>query len=440
MTGSDGALGVLVIYVRIAMRALIAFVTFYIFLVSITGCQPVPSVPFPDPTTRDTTPPFLRLGSAGLRKDILLTQGSPSPERRRAKRTDEILLLATAIDRETGIKRVTLDITLQVVCDQTGTNQTFSETESVPPGSNSLPIQLAKQFAFRVAQKRAACGQRPSQVTLTIRAEAENGIGQVTRLPAAIISSFGPDVLRVGTFNLYRPGNHADNVFVRWGQTLGAKSDILLLTEVPDQRRAELLANAASMPYVVKMNNGDVAVASRAPIRNVQTRIIDPPGRLSSNDSYILSVESDIGGYPHQFIATHWGIRDTNDVIFGPESSSPSRLRAAQAILGLILPQPSIAFVGGDLNAFSGFGPQDHDDNPQAPDFVGSTAEVDLLRSSLIDPFVAMQKQNDVHCSNKRIDYVLIRGPYVPVKYEACFSESSPSDHPFVLVTFEAGD
>ena len=51
-----------------------------------------------------------------------------------------------------------------------------------------------------------------------------------------------------------------------------------------------------------------------------------------------------------------------------------------------------------------------------------------------------MNLANGAHCSNQRIDYIMVSGPYVPVKYEACFSDASPSDHPFVLTTFEAGD
>jgi endonuclease/exonuclease/phosphatase (EEP) superfamily protein YafD len=243
--------------------------------------------------------------------------------------------------------------------------------------------------------------------------------------------------LRVGTFNLYNPRHHADTVFVRWGKTLGSKSEVLLLTEVPDQRRAELLANAAGMPYAVTDGPAGIAITSRAPIRNVQKQVINP-GTSAITNSYILSAISDIGGYPHQFIATHWS-RDRDDPN-GAAGSSPYRIRAAQSILDLILPTQDIAVVGGDLNAFSGFGPQDHDGNAQTPDFVGSTTEVDWLYSRLTDPFVVLQKQNDDYCSNSRIDYVLIKGPYLPVMYEACFPEDDPSDHPFVLVTFEAGD
>jgi hypothetical protein len=422
-------------------RRYCAFLLSVVVVGLITGCKPIPSVSYP-PQTSDATSPLVKLSSAGLKKDILLTQNSTAFEQRRAKRSDEILLIATAEDAETGIKSVTLDITINIVCGETGTHQAFFETESAALGKGSLPTRLGKSYAFKVSSKRAGCGITASRVSITIIAQAENGAGKVTRLPPAHINSFGPDFIRVATFNLYAPGNHPDSKYQAWGQLLGTKADVLILTEVVDQRRAELLANAAGMPNVFKMSNGDVAVASRAPIKHNRTRVrvIEPPGRLSSKNSNILSVESDIGGYPHQFIGTHWGIRDANDELFGPERSSPSRSLAAEAIINWASPAPELVFVGGDTNAFSGFGPQDHDDDLTTPDFVGSTSEMDLLRGRFNDPFILIKQPNDAHCSNKRIDYVMSSGPYIPVKYEACFAEAAGSDHPFVLVTFEAGD
>jgi len=406
----------------------------------VVGCTTTPTVPIPSPTTSDATPPLLKLGTAGLKKDILLNQYSTAGEQRRAKRFDEILFMATAEDLETGIKSVTLAITLSVLCGQTGTNQTFSETQYAPANTGTLPIELSKSYVFKIAPKRAGCRNSPSSVTLSIVASAENGIGRTTQIYPGRISSFGPDTLRVATFNLYAPGNHPDSTYQRWGQQLGAKADVLMLTEVIDQRRAELLANAAGMAHVVKMNGGDVAIASRTPLYNVQARVIDPPGRLSSNNSNILSVQSDIDGFPRQFVGTHWGIRDANDVLMGADTSSPSRLLAAQEIVSMAPLSSKLAFVGGDMNAYSGFGPQDNDGNSATPDFVGSTNEISFLRTRFSDPFIIMNLANDAYCSNQRIDYVMTGGPYIPVKYEACFSDASPSDHPFVLVTFEAGD
>jgi len=416
--------------------------TVSISLFLLAGCAPIPTVPTPSSSQRDATSPLLRLGSAGLKKDFLLTQASTSPEQRRAKRGAEVLLVATAQDPETGIKSITLDITQSVTCGATAQNQTFSVTQTAPPNPGSLPTQLTKSFT--VPALRLRCGNTPSSMTVSVTASTENGVGQKTILPVGRVSSFGPDVLRVATFNLYAPKNHTDDTYRRWGQELGSKADVLMLEEVLDQRRAELVANAAGLPHVYKMSNGDVAVASRTPLYNVQTQVIDVPGRLTSSDSSILSVQTNIEGAPHQFIAAHWSIRDgdTDADQRAASASSPFRLQAAQAMVRLMSSSNIPIFAGGDFNAYSGVGPQDDDTNPDTPDFVGSTAEVDFILTKFTDPFIALGVTD--FCSNQRIDYVLIAKPssYYPVSSETCafLDKAVPSDHPFVLTTFEAGD
>jgi hypothetical protein len=281
-------------------------------------------------------------------------------------------------------------------------------------------------------------------MTVSVTASTENGVGQKTTLPVGRVSSSGPDVLRVATFNLYAPKNHPDDTYRRWGRELGSKADVLMLDEVLDLYHANLVANAAGLAYVQKMSNGDIAVASRTPLYNVQTRVIDVPGRLTSSDSHILSVQTNIDGVAHQFIAAHWSIRDGDADADQrpPHVSSPFRLQAARAMVGLMSSANIPIFAGGDFNAFSGVGPQDHDDNPNTPDFVGSTAEVDFMRTTFTDPFIALGAP--AYCSNKRIDYVMMAGAphYFPVSVESCpfAAMASPSDHPFVLTTFEAGD
>jgi endonuclease/exonuclease/phosphatase family metal-dependent hydrolase len=407
-------------------------------LAAMAACSGVPSVPVPEPGTTDASPPLLKLGSAGLRRDILLTQDSTVPERRRAMSHDDVFFLATATDAETGVRRVSLRGEQRTICVPVAANNLITivdpiaEDQAAPTGGSTLPGQLAKQFGVQVISKRhCPSGSTFLEFHLELRAEAENGLGQVRQLQSAFVDSFGPDTIKVGTFNLYRPGNHPDSVYERWGRVLGSMADVLLLTEVADRRRAEIVANSAGMPYVVVLrdSDSDIAIASRTPLRDVQRQTIDPPGALSSNDSNILSAQTDLGGYPHQVVVTHWGIRDANDELFGPERSSPSRGQAAAAILQLIAPRPAIAIVGGDLNAYSGIGPQVQS---------GSTAEVDLIRTRMVDAFAALGLPEAAHCSNQRIDYVFVSGPYAPVAYEACFADSSPSDHPFVLVTLVA--
>lgn len=405
---------------------------------AVTACTHVPTVPA---SSSDNSPPALKLGTAGLKKDLLLTQDSTAPEKRRAKRSDEIVLLATAEDAESGIRRVTLDMTMQVICGQTATTRNFAETATAPGNGSTLPVRLVKSFVFKPAPGRASCGHDSSRVTFSLRASAENGAGQTIQLQPAIVSSFGPDVLRVATFNLAGIQNHPDSVYQAWGEKLGSQADVWLLTEVIDQYHADLIARAAGLPFVVWMQNGDVAIASRTPLRNVMTRKIEPRGRLTSKNSNVISADTDIDGTAHRFVATHWGIRDDGDVLIGADHSSPSRLRASQAVLDLVGTPPGIAFVGGDMNAYSGAGPQDHDGNGNTPDFVGSTSEVDWLRTVFTDPYRELQVPNDQYCSNSRIDYVFVVGPYRASRHQACFgADPLPSDHPFVMVTFEAGD
>ncbi|MGH7585713.1 MAG: endonuclease/exonuclease/phosphatase family protein [Gemmatimonadales bacterium] len=312
-----------------------------------------------------------------------------------------------------------------------------AEIEGAQAGS-TLPSQLAKQYTLDVAVHRARCqGNRFVDLRLEVRGEAENGVGQTRLLPPAIVTSFGPDMLKVGTFNLHQPGHYDDSTHARWGLQLGMHADVLLLTEVRDRHVAEVVAAAAGMQYFVLLREAypDVAILSRAPLRNVRRQVIDPPGTLTSNDSHILSAETDIGGHPHVVVATHWGIKGANDVPYGGHEASPERLQAAQAILTLLPPPPGIAIVGGDLNALSGYGPQNHDADLNTPDWIGGTPEVALLYTRLKDPFVVLQVPNDQHCSDGRGDYVLFDGPLAPLRYEACWPDDEPSDHPFVLVT-----
>lgn len=156
----------------------------------LAGCAATPTVPAPSTTTTDTTPALLRLGSAGLRRDVLLDQDSTGPDERRARRNDEILFVATARDPETGIRSVTLDVTESTICGPTGTNRTFSETRSAPAGTGNLPVELAKCYLLKVGPKRAACQSSPSSVNVSILVYAENGMGQVTALHPARIASF----------------------------------------------------------------------------------------------------------------------------------------------------------------------------------------------------------------------------------------------------------
>lgn len=415
-------------------------VLFHLAIASIwlSACTPVPTVPTGN--THDTSPASLRLGTAGLPKDLLVDQNSTAAEYRYARRADEVLFVATAEDTESGVQSVTLDISINVLCQNVGTSQVFSETQSAPESSSGLPVRLTKSFSFKVATYRARCGSERSVISLSIRSSAENGAGRVTQLQAGGLKAVDP--LKVATFNLHAPGNHPRSVHQRWGEQLGSMADVWVLTEVLSLADAQFIAGAAGMPYVKMHPRGDIAIASRTPLYDEESRTIDPPGNLTSGHSNILSATTTIDGMPHQIIGTHWGIRGAGDRQLCACESDAHRQQAAQTILDLANASTAPArFVAGDMNAYSGFGPQDHDNNINTPDFVGSTTEVDLLRSLFIDPFVFLNKDNSSICSNQRIDYVMVKGSYRPINYNANFcNAASPSDHPFVIATFEAFD
>jgi len=407
------------------------------------SCTHKDSVPVPGPTITDSTPPLLRLGSAGLQNNFELTQDSTEPQSRRVKSTDDVVLLAVATDSETGVRRVSLSGEIRVACiSRAGYDlpivDPIDETEVIPPDQSTLPVTLAKQYRVQVSAQMARCPshKRFHSLRVRVKAQAENGLKKIRNLQTAVINSF---ILRVGTFNLSRPANPSDDQYVSFGTVFGSIADVLLLTEVEDLRRAQLIASAAGMNHVVALRDkdSDLAIVSRTPLRNIERRTISPPSAYPSGNSNILSAMSDIDGAPHQLVVTHWGIRDAGNVEVYPWTASPFHLAAATTILGLLSPAPQISIVGGDLNAFSGVGPQDPDSDPSTPDIAGGVPAIDLLRVNLTDTFSALLP-NATHCSNQRIDYVFIRGGgYVPSAYEACYSNPFPSDHPYVLVTLE---
>ena len=182
-------------------------------LVGAAACVPVPISPG-NPT--DASPPTLTLGSAGLKKDFLLNGQSTTDERRRAKRSEDVLVVATAEDNESGIQSVTLAVTVGKTCGTTGTNQPFSVTVPTQPTSGNQPVKRSASYMIRPATLRAGCAQAPEIATVSISAIAVNGVGRQSATPEAIVSSYGPDFIRVATFNMYQPGNHPDSVYERW--------------------------------------------------------------------------------------------------------------------------------------------------------------------------------------------------------------------------------
>jgi endonuclease/exonuclease/phosphatase (EEP) superfamily protein YafD len=382
----------------------------------------------------DATAPTLTLEAFGALHALKVDSAVPGTGGTvRARSDDKVQITVRAADPESGIGRVHVGGYLDSVCVPSAGSNKVTVREplgELVTASGSPEGLMVHRFQVDVAARRAACpaSTRFYELKGELIASADNGRKATTTLPAVGFVSFGPDIVSIATFNMWQPGNHPDATYTRWGQQLGRHANALILTETPDLRRAQLVADAAGLPHVVFFN--DVAIVSQAPIRDVKRHRVDPPGNLTSNDSIILAAQTDLGGYPHQIIGTHWGIRDANDELFPAERSAPGRIEAAKKIVEMLDPSVPVTFVGGDLNAYSGVGPQ------RVP---GSTAEVDLLRGALTDPYIAMSEPNDRHCSDQRIDYVMFRGPVSPIRYSACFPEAGPSDHPFVLVTFSAG-
>lgn len=400
----------------------------------VLACAALVAASCDDKPLPDSTAPTLTLDAFGalhaLKVDSTVAGTGGTV---RARSDDKVQITVRATDPESGIGRIHVGGYLDSVCiPQAGPNKV---TVREPLGelvtaSGSPEGLMVHRFQVDVAARRAACpaSTRFYELKGELVASADNGRAATTRLPVVGFVSFGPDIVSIATFNMYQPGNHSDATYTWWGQQLGRHASALILTETPDLRRAQLVADAAGLPHVVFFD--DVAIVSQAPIRDVKRHRVDPPGNLTSNDSIILAVQTDLGGYPHQIIGMHWGIRDAGDELFPPERSAPGRLEAARKVLDMLDPSVPVAFVGGDLNAYSGVGPQ------RVP---GPTAEVNQLRTVLTDPFIAMSQPDDRHCSDQRIDYVMFRGPVSPMRYSACFPEATPSDHPFVLVTFSAG-
>lgn len=389
----------------------------------LSGCNNNGTVP---PNQPDGSPPRLHLGSAGLSADINLDQTSTQPVSRRAPRSSSILLRAEANDPESGIANLELRGDLIIECIPTTSNNIVRIRDPIvvdqAGGQTSLPINLAGSYSVTFASQIARCpaSTRFYQLAVALTATAKNGAGLEQRLPEARVRVFGPDQLRVATFNLFNPGNHPDSQFTTWGTAIGNVADVVLLTEVPDRRRAELLASAAGMSYVATLQDNyftDVAIASRSPLRDISRLRVSSGAH--GNDSNILSVVSDVGNFPHQFVANHWATRDANGTDAGPGVPVPGRLTAASRVIGLLSADDIPVVVGGDLNALA------------------VTDEVAAFTSSgLSDAFVALGSPPGTHCSDKRIDYLFSRGPIAPSSYNACAPFASPSDHPFVAVTY----
>jgi hypothetical protein len=173
---------------------------------------------------------------------------------------------------------------------------------------------------------------------------------------------------------------------------------------------------------------------SRFPLREPTVYCIPPLGASKK----ILEVKVAGPGRLHTFLATRF--HQTGDRAV----ADPSKMLSAEIALDRAQKSPHV-ILGGDLNICPPV-PASEASGSLAGECSGQAsegAEYKVLTTSgrpwtvLRDAFRALP--GSVHCSNGRGDLVLFRGEYKAVKYETCaFAEAGlPSDHPYILVTFE---
>jgi endonuclease/exonuclease/phosphatase family metal-dependent hydrolase len=241
-------------------------------------------------------------------------------------------------------------------------------------------------------------------------------------------------MLRIATLNQFQPGLSSDdladvgaplvgggtkahvwNALRRWGQQLYRKADIVLLTEVRHGPHMRFLArpDVSGLKHFALWQEEfftNLGILSRFPLSEVRPLAVDR--------NYFLAAKADVEGTIHQLIAAHWDLG---------QFTSSSRRAAAQQMVDIVRQAVGPAFVGGDLNVLSGYGP-------------GGTpgtalSEYLILTTELWDTFTLVAPEPP-YCSNQRIDYIFFKGDYETKEFHACL-DPQPSDHPFVIVTLE---
>jgi endonuclease/exonuclease/phosphatase (EEP) superfamily protein YafD len=379
----------------------------------LVGCQPVRQM--------------IELGSAGLPKDLKVSSEAPQVSAsRRARRNSQVLLVAVGEDPDTGVKNVRISGSVSVVCVGVGglpvpevrvpvpiaaENPVADSTAPSGPGRRAVAHVL--DVAKLRTELRCSRGYTFQSLRVEVTATVDSFDGTTTSSPQAVIHHEGPDYLKVATFNIRQSAVRAEPdggvaSLQRWGRNLLSKADVVLLDEVWDAEQVRIMAESSGLVhrYVVGSPYVDVAIISRYPMRWTQQHEIPPglPFRM-------LDARIDIEGVPHRFLATHWE-NDPN-----PWTSHPDRVAASQITRQLLVNEADAAFFGGDLNAYS------------------YLPEVRSLDAVLRDAF--FEVPGATYCGG-RVDYVFARGPYTAVRFESdCSPEGWPSDHPFVLVTYE---
>lgn len=250
-------------------------------------------------------------------------------------------------------------------------------------------------------------------------------------------------MLRVATLNQYQPGLSSDdlsdvgqlvdggkggskaNVWEAlrgWGQRLDRKADIVFLQEVRNGSHVRYLAqpDISGLPYYALMQENfytDCAILSRYPLSNVQ--------RFSMEKSNTLCATATIEGVPHLLFSVHWAGKG--------QLTSASVRKAARWLIEFIREANMPAIVGGDLNFMSGYG-LGPERRSETNGILGSAPAEYIILSSFFNDVYTSILPTPPYGSDARIDYILFKGDYTPVEYNAVL-DASPSDHPFVIAS-----
>jgi endonuclease/exonuclease/phosphatase family protein len=394
--------------------------------------------------------PSITIEAAGSgRRPVALTTSPDPPGYFRARRNDTVRLTAGGAAGAFGMRRLTVASTRTVVCvtgsgNEIAVRQQSTREKLAPRPTPARPFsrpRIQLRFALGVPVIRATCRpDRFRELRLRVVVSAENRLGSVSH-DEAVVTSFGPDFLKIGTFNMEQTEGRPDSAYEAWARDFGSRADVLLLSETKDVDRVDKVAKAGGFRHHVQFR--DVAILSRGPLSAVRQANVKPDDGKSRSGSTNLAAWTDLSGYPHQVMSVHWAINNADNERVTALEPLPGHYRAAEWIVAKLTPPdferppPAPTFVGGDTNAYSGKGPQS-----AGP---GSTPAMQLLARHMTDAYRFHLDDNPfldpaaLHCSDQRIDYVFSVGSYVPVNYESCFP-GMPSNHPFVLVTYAVQD
>ena len=235
------------------------------------------------------------------------------------------------------------------------------------------------------------------------------------------VPAFAQQVLKVATFNVYRPGlvsatpSSRSAILTHFGKDLLSQSDVALVQEVGDNAWTEVLSGTSGLPYfttevIPDQYQADVAILSRFPLSNV----VMHPGPVNG---YWLEAQMTIGGRPHRFVTSHFPLK-------GGSSGDASQARQSilQSITNVVNGYPGEVFFGGDFNAT--------DDDASIA--IAFSLGWDSIRKAPADHNCGWVTVPD---NGQRIDYIMLHGHYDVTAYTSC-QDSRPSDHNMVLATY----